>query len=77
MPARLLCDHGNFLVVGVANSGSKPGHGVSRAPYDLREIKHWLRVFLHRFFQLSQFKRSALPHGSKISSGGSLSSRGD
>ena len=49
----------------------------ARRAYDLPEIKHWLRVFLHRFFQLSQFKRSALPNGPKISSGGSLSPRGD
>ncbi|MBV8591806.1 MAG: hypothetical protein JO212_17430, partial [Acetobacteraceae bacterium] len=34
-------------------------------------------VFLYRFFQFSQFKRSALPNGPKISSGGSLSPRGD
>jgi len=34
-------------------------------------------VFLFRFFALSQFKRSALPNGPKISSGGSLSPRGD
>ena len=34
-------------------------------------------MFLHRFFQLSQFKRSAMPNGPKISSGGSLSPRGD
>ena len=38
---------------------------------------NWLRVFLYRFFELSQFKRSALPNGPKISSGGSLSPRGD
>jgi NAD+ synthase (glutamine-hydrolysing) len=49
---------------------------VKRA-YDLAEIKQWLRVFLYRFFELSQFKRSALPNGPKISSGGSLSPRGD
>ena len=49
----------------------------ARRAYDLAEIKHWLRVFLLRFFQLSQFKRSALPNGPKISSGGSLSPRGD
>jgi len=49
---------------------------VGRA-YPLAEIKHWLRVFLYRFFELSQFKRSALPNGPKISSGGSLSPRGD
>ena len=35
-----------------------------------------LRVFLRRFFA-NQFKRSALPNGPKISSGGSLSPRGD
>jgi NAD+ synthase (glutamine-hydrolysing) len=45
--------------------------------YTLAEIKRWLRVFLYRFFELSQFKRSALPNGPKISSGGSLSPRGD
>jgi NAD+ synthase (glutamine-hydrolysing) len=49
----------------------------ARRGYSLPEIKHWMRVFLLRFFQLSQFKRSALPNGPKISSGGSLSPRGD
>jgi NAD+ synthase (glutamine-hydrolysing) len=49
----------------------------ARRAYTLAEIKAWLRVFLYRFFQLSQFKRSALPNGPKISSGGSLSPRGD
>jgi len=49
----------------------------ARRAYALTEIKQWLRVFLYRFFQLSQFKRSALPNGPKISSGGSLSPRGD
>jgi len=50
---------------------------VARRAYTLGEIKRWLRVFLYRFFELSQFKRSALPNGPKISSGGSLSPRGD
>ena len=45
--------------------------------YDLPEIRKWLRVFLQRFFAFSQFKRSAMPNGPKISSGGSLSPRGD
>ena len=45
--------------------------------YGLPEIKGWFRVFLRRFFEQSQFKRSALPNGPKISSGGSLSPRGD
>jgi NAD+ synthase (glutamine-hydrolysing) len=35
-----------------------------------------LRVFLQRFFA-NQFKRSALPDGPKVGSGGSLSPRGD
>jgi NAD+ synthase (glutamine-hydrolysing) len=43
----------------------------------LRTIKKWLEIFVHRFFQLSQFKRSCLPNGPKVGSGGSLSSRGD
>jgi NAD+ synthase (glutamine-hydrolysing) len=34
-------------------------------------------VFLMRFFQLSQFKRSAMPNGPKVGSGGSLSPRSD
>ena len=45
--------------------------------YELATIKKWLRVFLQRFFATSQFKRSAMPNGPKISSGGSLSPRGD
>jgi NAD+ synthase (glutamine-hydrolysing) len=45
--------------------------------YDLATIKKWLQLFLHRFFTTSQFKRSALPNGPKVSSGGSLSPRGD
>ncbi|MCC2108508.1 MAG: NAD(+) synthase, partial [Hyphomicrobiales bacterium] len=45
--------------------------------YDLATIKKWLGVFLKRFFETSQFKRSALPNGPKVSSGGSLSPRGD
>jgi len=49
----------------------------AKRAYSLSEIKQWLRVFLYRFFELSQFKRSALPNGPKISSGGSLSPRGD
>jgi len=48
-----------------------------RVAYDLPTIKHWLRKFLFRFFQTSQFKRSALPNGPKVVTGGSLSPRGD
>jgi NAD+ synthase (glutamine-hydrolysing) len=49
----------------------------SRNEYTLAEIRKWLRVFLFRFFQISQFKRSALPNGPKVMSGGNLSPRGD
>ena len=49
----------------------------ARHAYTLAEIKKWLGVFLLRFFQLSQFKRSAIPNGPKVGSGGSLSPRGD
>ncbi|MER0238264.1 NAD(+) synthase [Fulvimarina sp. MAC8] len=45
--------------------------------YDLETIANWLEKFLFRFFQTSQFKRSALPNGPKVSAGGSLSPRGD
>jgi len=45
--------------------------------YSLAEIKHWLGVFLERFFHTSQFKRSAIPNAPKVGSGGSLSPRGD
>ena len=48
-----------------------------RIAYDLATIKQWLEVFLYRFFKISQFKRSALPNGPKVGSGGSLSPRGD
>ena len=48
-----------------------------RRSYDLTEIRHWLGVFIQRFFASSQFKRSAMPNGPKVSAGGSLSPRGD
>ena len=48
----------------------------ARTSYDLGEIKHWLEVFLRRFFA-NQFKRSALPNGPKVSPGGTMSPRGD
>ncbi|ATQ66468.1 MULTISPECIES: NAD(+) synthase [Methylosinus] len=64
-------------------SDAAAGHWPSDIPqdkrraYDLDAIKHWLGVFARRFFATSQFKRSALPNGPKVSSGGSLSPRGD
>jgi NAD+ synthase (glutamine-hydrolysing) len=51
--------------------------GDERRQYDLVTIRRWLEVFLWRFFKISQFKRSALPNGPKVGSGGSLSPRGD
>lgn len=45
--------------------------------YDLKTISEWLEGFLRRFFTFSQFKRSALPNGPKVSSQGALSPRGD
>ena len=48
-----------------------------RNEYDLATIAKWLEIFLIRFFQTSQFKRSAIPNGPKVSAGGALSPRGD
>ncbi len=48
-----------------------------RHQYTLPEIRHWLEVFIHRFFSLSQYKRSCIPNAPKVGSGGSLSPRGD
>jgi NAD+ synthase (glutamine-hydrolysing) len=48
-----------------------------RCSYTIGEIRHWLEVYLYRFFQISQFKRSCVPNGPKVGSGGSLSPRGD
>ena len=45
--------------------------------YTIGEIRHWLQVFVRRFFSQSQFKRSVMPNGPKVGSGGSLSPRGD
>ncbi len=48
-----------------------------RKAYNLPTIRHWMEVFIRRFFAFSQFKRSAMPNGPKVSAGGSLSPRGD
>jgi NAD+ synthase (glutamine-hydrolysing) len=54
-----------------------PGYpDARRTSYDLATIRHWLEVFCRRFFA-SQFKRSALPNGPKVSAGGTMSPRGD
>jgi NAD+ synthase (glutamine-hydrolysing) len=48
-----------------------------RREYTIGEIKHWLGVFLERFFKHSQYKRSCIANAPKVGSGGSLSPRGD
>jgi NAD+ synthase (glutamine-hydrolysing) len=55
-----------------------PGYPADRrTAYGLGDIRHWLEVFCQRYFAFSQFKRSAMPNGPKVSAGGSLSPRGD
>ena len=62
-----------------AAAGSWPPNfpEAARHAYSLEAIRHWLGVFLFRFFETSQFKRSAMPNGPKVVSGGNLSPRGD
>ena len=48
-----------------------------RRAYTIGEIKRWLAVFIERFFEFSQYKRSCIANGPKVGSGGSLSPRGD
>jgi NAD+ synthase (glutamine-hydrolysing) len=48
-----------------------------RSEYDRAAIKRNLAIFLKRFFETSQFKRSAIPNAPKVGSGGSLSPRSD
>jgi NAD+ synthase (glutamine-hydrolysing) len=64
---------------GDAQRGDWPeGYPADKRPaYSLGEIRGWLKVFVQRFYSFSQFKRSALPNGPKVSSGGALSPRGD
>ncbi len=50
---------------------------IKRHHYTREQIVHWLDVFLRRFFGNTQFKRSCIPNGPKVGSGGSLSPRGD
>jgi NAD+ synthase (glutamine-hydrolysing) len=62
----------------IAHGGWPPGFpDEAKHAYTISDIKKWLGVFLFRFFQISQFKRSALPNGPKVVSGGNLSPRGD
>jgi NAD+ synthase (glutamine-hydrolysing) len=61
-----------------AKAGAWPDVPEDRRPaYDAGQIKANLRIFLDRFFRLSQFKRSCIPNAPKVGSGGSLSPRGD
>ena len=62
-----------------ASRGHWPPHfpAEKRIAYPLADIRHWLEVFVQRFFGFSQFKRSAMPNGPKVAAGGSLSPRGD
>jgi NAD+ synthase (glutamine-hydrolysing) len=65
---------------GGKGTGGRWPHGFpeeQKEDYSLAEIRRWLENFLRRFFGTSQFKRSALPNGPKVSAGGSLSPRGD
>ncbi len=48
-----------------------------RVAFTLDEIRHWISVFVERFFGFSQFKRTAVPNGPKVVDGGALSPRGD
>lgn len=48
-----------------------------RKQYELAEILDWLDIFVRRFYGFSQFKRTCMPNGPKLSSGGALSPRGD
>ena len=68
-----------FLAQAAWTQGSQPGQipddGSSR--YSVAEILHWLEVFVLRFFETSQFKRSVAVNGPKVTRGGSLSPRGD
>jgi NAD+ synthase (glutamine-hydrolysing) len=74
-PSRVafLADH----AWGDRTAGVWPDGITEHHEYDRAAIKRWLTVFLRRFFETSQFKRSALPNAPKVGSGGSLSPRSD
>ncbi|MGE5626098.1 MAG: NAD(+) synthase [Bacillota bacterium] len=48
-----------------------------RKQYAIAEIRHWLTVFVRRFFEETQYKRTCIANAPKVGSGGSLSPRGD
>ncbi len=72
----------DFFLFHVQRYGAPPekivylaGQAKFERAYTAAEVRHWLRVFLRRFFG-NQFKRSCLPDGPKVGSV-SLSPRGD
>lgn len=62
-----------------AETGHWPPHvsAADKRAFDRETILHWLGEFARRFFGSSQFKRSAVPNGPKLTSAGALSPRGD
>jgi NAD+ synthase (glutamine-hydrolysing) len=60
-----------------ASKGVWPAGLPSHNEYELVDIKKNLGIFVDRFFRTSQFKRTCVPNGPKVGSGGSLSPRGD
>ena len=58
-------------------AGAWPDEAMAHNEYSLADIRAHLGTFVHRFFKLSQFKRSCVPNSPKVGSGGSLSPRGD
>jgi NAD+ synthase (glutamine-hydrolysing) len=73
----------DFFLFYITRYGLKPSkvaflaYHAFEGVYDLDTIVKWLEVFLWRFFQSTQYKRSAVPNGPKLVAGGSLSPRGD
>ena len=57
-------------------SGRRTFPSTGASPTTWRRSGSWMVVFVNRFFA-SQFKRSALPNGPKVSAGGTMSPRGD
>jgi NAD+ synthase (glutamine-hydrolysing) len=64
---------------GDAIAGDWPAHvsAADRRAFSRTDILHWLGEFARRFYGSSQFKRSAVPNGPKLTSAGALSPRGD
>jgi NAD+ synthase (glutamine-hydrolysing) len=60
-----------------ASAGAWPEGLEAHHEYSMDAIRANLRIFIDRFFRLSQYKRSCLPNAPKVGSGGSLSPRGD